>query len=456
MLIAFRFGNHRSFRDEQELSLLLPSSERSARTEIAAWSEGWRARLEPVAGIYGANASGKSNVVNAAIFMEEAVRNSYQRWEPGGGIPADPFLLGLEDGSKSSSYEMEIVSPDGVRYQYGFRLDVDRILEEWLYAYPTSRRQVLFERASGTAEEFHFGKHLPGRNRTIAELTRPNSLFVSAAASNKHELLGDLWQWFARRLRFVLPSNQESRHVFTLDMIEKSEWKEKVVALLRFADLGISDLEMVRPDSGGLAEDPMAALRASVMAVRRKLEWARGAAIDDVRQLRFRHASGGASHGVLIPFERESNGTRMWFSLMGPILQALNGGETLFVDELDASLHPHLSAEIVRMFQDPELNPKLAQLVFTTHDTTLLGNLLGEPVLRRGQVWFTEKDAEGASTLIPLSDFSPRKPENLERGYLQGRYGAVPFLDPALVAGIRPSEGEHERDDGTAAHRNDP
>jgi AAA15 family ATPase/GTPase len=126
--------------------------------------------------------------------------------------------------------------------------------------------------------------------------------------------------------------------------------------------------------------------------------------------------------------EEESNGTQKLFQLALPVLLALREGSVLVVDELESSLHPSLAQEIVILFNNPSKNPNNAQLIFSTHDTNLLGTILGEPVLRRDQVWLTEKDPEGGTVLYPLTDYKPRKSENLERGYLQGRYGAIPFL----------------------------
>lgn len=129
-----------------------------------------------------------------------------------------------------------------------------------------------------------------------------------------------------------------------------------------------------------------------------------------------------------MPLEEESKGTLTLFNLAPAVLSVLWTGGILVVDELEASLHPLLGLHIVRQFNDPARNPRNAQLLFTTHDTNLLGTTLGEPALRRDQIWLTEKDKEGASRIYPLTDYKPRKEENLERGYLQGRYGAIPFL----------------------------
>jgi AAA15 family ATPase/GTPase len=132
-----------------------------------------------------------------------------------------------------------------------------------------------------------------------------------------------------------------------------------------------------------------------------------------------------------LPLREESHGTRTFFNIALPMLQAFQEGGVLLVDELERSLHPSLARQIIRQFNDPSANPKNAQIIFTTHDTNLLGTTLGEAALRRDQVWLTEKDGEGATVLYPLTDYKPRKAENLERGYLQGRYGAIPFLSAA-------------------------
>jgi len=195
-----------------------------------------------------------------------------------------------------------------------------------------------------------------------------------------------------------------------LSMLATEEKKSALLDLLHLADLGIADLD--------LREE------------RRKSHYVfEAGAAPTVLELMHRSREGL----VPMPFERESRGTRAWVCLAGAMLWALEQGAVLLLDELDASLHPRLTLEMVRLFQDPDRNPRQAQLIFNTHDTTLLGTLLGEPALHRDQVWFVEKDREGATHLFPLTDFKPRKFENLERGYLQGRYGAIPFVSSQLL-----------------------
>lgn len=387
---------------------------RAGRTDLIQ-IEGLGVDLLRVAGIYGANAAGKSNVLDALQFMGEAVAASHRLWPPEGPIPREPFLLDAEHRSEPSFFEADIVV-EGVSYQYGFVLDDERILEEWLYAFPHGRRQVWFSRDAKAAEPFAFGKKLKGNNRVLARLTRPNCLFLSVAAGYNHEALLAVYRWFARKLRSATAQDRASWTTFQ-DFISQRERKEHeaaVLDLLQRADLGVTGFEVRREAPGRPPEEkPDLLVRSPDGSL-----WV----------FELKHKAGRAT--VALPLAKESRGTRAWLSLLGPMLEALESGSLLCVDELDASLHPRLAVEVVQIFQNPDLNPKGAQLLFNTHDTSLLGTLLGKPVLHRDQVWFVEKDATGASHVYPLTDFKPRKLENVERGYFHGRYGAIPFLPP--------------------------
>lgn len=380
-----------------------------------------------VAAIYGANAAGKSNVLAALDFLRDAVVRSHRLWKPEGPIPLEPFALG-STVSTPSRIEVDLFL-EGSLYEYGIELSSERVVREWLYAYPQRRRQLWFLRNANSEEEsFSFGKQLRGNNRTISELTRANSLFLSVAAANNHTQLAPLYRWFSDSLLFAGPDDWRFRVQYTTRLFSDGAKKTQLLTLLRKADLGIVDLEISRKPLNDRAREVLQLLASQDSSGEREI-----AVPENLPELRFRHSS---PHGATLSFEEESRGTRFWFALTGPILAALQTGSTLCVDELDASLHPHLSAEILRLFQDPESNPNNAQLVFTTHDTSLFGSLLGPTPLHRDQIWFVEKDKEGATKLYPLTDFRPRKEENVERGYLQGRYGAIPFID------LRPSAVE--------------
>jgi len=419
MLLRFRVSNFRSIKDEQELSMVASSLSGPMEALVHLEAEGLDALR--VAAIYGANAAGKSNVLEALRFMAAAVKGSHRQWRPEGPIPSEPFLLDEASAGAPSSFEADLLI-DGVRYRYGFKLDSKRILEEWLYAYPKRRERLWFLR---DAQAFVFGKSLRGNNQTIASLTRENSLFLSAAAENNHGMLSPIHSWCATQL--VFNNYSAYKELFSAKSFPPHR-KALTLALVKLADVGVDDIELkeIPSDKTAKVEKALAALVPEQEPPRLDFSaW---------RSIELRHASLAAKSGIALPPASESQGTLAWLSLAGPLLDVLEMGAVLCVDELDRSLHPRLALEVVRIFEDPIRNPKNAQLIFNTHDTTLLGNLLGGPALRRDQVWFVEKDSGGATHLYPLTDFKPRLDENLERGYLQGRYGAIPFIASTTFA----------------------
>jgi uncharacterized protein len=419
-LIEFRTQNHRSLRDEQVLSLVAASESHPGLIHPAGLDE----TLLSVAAIYGANASGKSNVLDALAFMARAVAYSQTVWQPDEGVQRQPNLLGA-DPSEPSMFAVQIMVT-GVRYEFGFAVTDDEVVEEWLKAWgETGRKQEWYSR---DRQSFDFGRNLSGENKAIEALTRPNSLFLSAAAQNNHPQLTPIYQWFSKRLRVVDFSGSTSRelrlrgsHGWWSQFSEKNllqTWlfpddidrrRKQVRSLLASSDLGIEDF-MVEDDRPSASRGHQA-----------------GASPRRPR-LTFAHESKSNSSRVWFDLEQESTGTQLLVSMLPYLLPILDEGGLLAIDELN-SLHPTLALAIVQLFQDPARNPRGAQLLFNTHESTLLGNLLGDPPpLGRDQVWLTEKDRDGATHLYPLTDFKPRPTENLQRGYLQGRYGAIPFI----------------------------
>jgi uncharacterized protein len=438
MLLTFRVANFRSIRDEQELSLvrhgrLLGESPDTSERPATRWDRG----ISPVAALYGSNASGKSNLLLAINRMVSAVRDSYAKWPSRDFVPHDPFLLDAVHRHEPSRFEVELLR-DEIRYQYGFELGPRQILREWLYAYPHGRRQVWYERDASAEEQWYFGKGLGGRNRVIAELTPPKALFLSAAGTSGHKRLEPIFHWLTRHFSLATSVNMRSRLIYTFEEVDKrDEVRAQLRRLLRHADLGIEDVQIRKK---ALSEEE----KQRIMRVAKALAgefgelgeeaFGEGLTADAWQKfstvVELQHQCGDGSPPVGLPFESESMGTQALVSLVGPVLQALRTNSVLLVDEVDTSLHPQLVAELVRLFQSPLSNPTQAQLVFSTHETQLLGTLMADtPVLDRDQVWFVEKDNAGATSVYPLTDFSPRRQENLERGYLQGRYGAVPFFD---------------------------
>jgi hypothetical protein len=415
VLIRFRVSNFKSIREEQELSLV--AAPLSEHRDSLIQTDLDDIRLLRAAAIYGANASGKSTLFEALTIMQVAVVDSQAQWKPDAEIPRTPFALDPAFATEPSLFAVDLIL-DGVRYEYGFVVDSEVVHREWLHAYPRGRRQEWFTRDRSAEGEYAFSRLLQGENRTISSLTRPNSLFLSAAAQNNHEMLSRVHAWFSRQL---LLADFPARSALASRVGERcrdAEYRAKVYAILQAADLGISGIEVVEeePDDSntlGRAFGKIFAFFSSNTG--------------DVRLIH--RGERGAT--VALPFSEESQGTRTLFALAGAIVETLAAGGTLVVDELDRSLHPQLAMSIVQLFNSPATNPDGAQLIFNTHDT----NLLDTDVLRRDQIWFTEKGNDGATRLFPLTDFRARKYENLERGYLQGRYGGVPSVRaPDLAA----------------------
>lgn len=419
MLLSFRAENARSFRDSTELSLVASVLAEQDVVRNIQVGGGKSVGVLPVAAIYGANASGKSNVLRALTDMRAAVLNSFRSWTPGGGTERWPFALDGASTETPTRFEIDLVLA-GVRHEYGFALDSDSVIEEWAIRYPRGRAAMIFRRVGG---EVKWGPSVAvAKSRAVSDLLRANALILSTAAAADHPDLIDLYQWFRRNLMIADSMNRDSRQIFSARMVADPGSKEKVTALLRAADLGLADVREI--------EAP-AEVRDRLQRVVRILRGDDESELPtDVEALAFSalefvHQGDGVT-ATFSPAD-ESDGTLVWLGLVGPVIDALERGLVLLVDELDTSLHPDLAARIVRLFQDPGTNPRRAQLVFNTHDASLLDDLDGARLLGRDQVWFAEKRG-GASVLYPLLDFGPRKGEAVSRRYLGGRYGGRPIL----------------------------
>ncbi|HEY0935944.1 MAG TPA: ATP-binding protein [Trebonia sp.] len=409
MLLSFRFANHRSFRDEQQLNLTPVYGDDGNPTRADAPS------AVPVVGIFGANASGKSNVVNALSYASDMVGRSDRDSEPGRGTRRLPFRLDPAVAAEPSSYAVDLLV-DGVRTTYGFSLDDTQILEEWLYSYPLRRRRVVFER---NREEFNWGEESRRSDvRKLTDIVAPTALFLSVAArfdsrsdggrDETAELLHSVFTWLWQRVsRDVHLLRYRDRNTSYVRWLEDPALRTSIVELLHGADVGLLDVFAKQPASN------------------------EGGFILDKGSVHFRHA--GAVDDVLFDVDEESSGTLRLLELTARAVPVLNEGGLFLVDEIDASLHPLLTASLVNLFQSSRASERGAQLMFTTHDATLLGSIDGEDVLRRDQVWFTSKREDGSSELFPLAEFKPRRQgENRQKRYLNGSYGAVPELSMRL------------------------
>jgi uncharacterized protein len=391
MLLRFEVANHRSILNPVELSMIAVDEDRPAARAFERLSE----RVLTVAGIYGPNASGKSNVLDALHWLSMAVADSLRRWDQ--AVPTDPFKFGRGPESPSV-YDTELMV-GGVRYAYHLEATGSAVHYETLSSYPERRRRVLFERED---LEIGFRRGL-GALAGTRELLTPTTLALSAAMRFEDEEVQPFGRYLARIWGRGMRRRRRLTDIEVTDTDDifhdpnASQEKETALALLRFADIGVEDVE------AGEFED---------------------ASGDTLPYLRLIHRA----RDERLPFEmrQESAGTRAWFNVIGPIISVLRSGEIMLFDEIDASLHPKLSARLLELFQDPQTNPRGAQLIFTTHDTSLLNHL------NRDEVWLTEKGDDGATTLTALAEYGGdkvRRSLNLEKAYLQGRFGAVPELD---------------------------
>lgn len=436
MLLRFRVRNYASLRDEQELSLVAAESPGLHEGD----SHVVDATALPVAAIYGSNASGKSNIIKAFNFGLETIRDSHQRWLPDEPIPRWPFRLDGHSANEPSTFVFEFVV-EGVRYEYGFALNDRLILEEWLYTWPRGKRQRLFTRRKS---ELEFGRQLGGNKAAIRELVRSNSLFLSAAAANNHDLLGRISQFFGSgqmRVHERVEHQRARERRFNRVALHATQ-DAQLMDLIRYADLGIvgtvehtprADVdelgELLEQELGGsaqmLSDDKvMARVLEQVHATRRAtVTWL--------------HEAGPEAGAVSLPAVWESYGTVEWMFLVSNALAMLRVGGTLLVDDLGGDLHPTLVAQLVKLFLERETNPRGAQLIFNTHDVTLLWRG-SEARLHRDQVWFTTKSRDGATTLYPLTDFRARDGVDDFMGrYLHGRYEAIPFFEERLLDALR-------------------
>lgn len=445
MLLRFGVENHRSIRSYQEISLVASTLKDVESGLIvpdgveAESSQRKALRVLPVLALYGANASGKTTLLDALQFFASGIVSSHDR-TAGRTVPFKPFLLDDESRKKAARYDADIVI-DGVRYHYGYSITRDRIESEWLYSFPIAGarrvRTVLFTRDAEAEEEFHFGKSLKGENKVISKLVRPNSLYLSAAAQNSHPQLSAIFNFFAEK---VTNRVQENSDVMLPDQLlayfgEDEALRKRAVSFLAAADTGIVGLDFSKVP---VDEKSLALISEFERLLSNHLD---GAEINMPRKTErakvgFKHL-GAVGKKYPIEMDRESAGTIALLGLLGPVLKRLAEGGVLVIDELNSTLHPLVSREVIRLFSDPKSNPGKAQLLFSTHDT----NLLAGGLLRRDQIWFAEKDGEGATHAYSLSEIKVRGADNFEVGYLQGRFGAIPFF------GMGDAFLEHPRDE---------
>jgi AAA15 family ATPase/GTPase len=415
MLITFVVGNFRSFLEPQTLSLVaanIVSQDRSL-DENNVTMIGESTRVLKSAGVYGANASGKSNLVNALSFMRRFVLNSSKDSQATEPIEAQPFRLRLDSLRSPSLLEVAFLA-EGVMYRYGFEINSERVVKEWLYHVPGKIEANLFVRENGTIT---LSRQFRKEGKALVERTRRNALFLSVAAQFNGPIAQTVVRWFQDL--GIIPDVSSSLRDYSADQLNSPEHRQSILAFVRGLDLGISDVTAEERD---LSLDPNwpEELRSAIL----KLPDGKDTVVNTTHPV---YDSAGNSVGT-VDFnldQQESNGTRKLFALSGPILSVLRGGEVLVIDEIDTHLHALVTQAIVDLFNSTSTNPHGAQLIFTTHDV----KLMNRRKLRRDQIWFASKNRSGATRLISLVEYKLRNDASYDKDYLGGRFGAIPFID---------------------------
>jgi AAA15 family ATPase/GTPase len=422
MMLAFRAENVRSFRDAIDFSLMASALSEPDVPRVLPWRKDGRrpVRVLPAAGVFGANASGKSNLLKALHDMSSLVQNSFRMSDRTGKIDREYFKLDPSAIKRPSKYELDLIL-DGVRHEYGFVIDDTHVLEEWAYRFPHGKAATIFHRKE---EKLDLGAGNKPIGRAAEAILRPNVLYLSAAGAAEHPDLFPLYEWFGQNLIMVEASTRAQRWTATAELLANEVSSKYVLSLLHAADLGITDARVRRPDPQ-MIERFHKAFR---ILMGREEDSDAGELNFDFAEMGLMLSHRGSQGDVELDVQNESLGTLVWFGIIGPMAAALAAGTVLLVDEIEASLHPTLVSELVRTFQRPYSNPNGAQLIFNSHEATFLGDSSGNRVIGRDQVWFVEKHNDGSSHLYPLTDLNPRKEEAVGRRYLSGRYGATPIV----------------------------
>lgn len=402
MILEFSVTNFLSFKDKITLSMLANQTSGLDDNYIICND---RKILKTVA-IYGANASGKSNLFKVLTNVIVMLSNS-NNFRPDVKLPIIPFMFDKKAKDKPSEFEIKFITKN-VRYVYGFIADKNKIYEEYLYYYPNGREAKIFDRTS--TSNYSFPQKDESTLKDIAKRNSENKFFLATATNWNYEKTKDAYEFLTKGIGTCF--NLQDLKNISFKFYEKNANDLKTFALdfLKKADLSIEDYKISKIN---IPKEAMINIPEVLKESMPKDLFA--------YKVEFKH---NKSENYLL-FDEESMGTQILFCFIPFMMEALQNNKVLIIDELDKSMHPFVVEMIVQMFNDKDINKNGAQLIFNTHDT----NLLDLNILRRDQIWFTEKNSEdGSSDLYSLSDFSVRKDENFGRNYLLGRYGAVPFI----------------------------
>lgn len=431
MLIQFTVGNYKSFKDNVTFSMVaanLVSQDKSLDANNI-FEAGNKIKLLKSAAIYGANASGKSNLIQALKFMRGFVLNSSRETQAKDSIPVEPFRLSTETEDAPSFFEVVFLL-EGKKYRYGFEADGERVHSEWLFHTPANKEAKLFSREGDKftrTAAFREGKD-------IDERTRDNALFLSVVAQFNGWISQSVLIWFFS-LHIASGLKDISVPYDTASEIESGVLREHVLSFIKQRDLGIEDIKVERVPYG---ESSFIKSMENDALKKAFLETYGDTSDTTVKTVHKKFSDDGKTFSY-VNFDIENNeseGTKKLLAFAASFCTACSRGQTLIIDELDARLHPLITLSIIRFFNSKETNPKNAQLIFTTHDTNLLSN----KNFRRDQIWFTEKNKYGATDLYSLAEYKVRNDASYEKDYIAGRYGAIPFIGDLKVLEIAPDD----------------
>lgn len=414
MLIDFRVKNFRSIKKEQTFSMIASSEKELGVTHLISLNHNEFSLLKSTA-IYGANASGKSNLLKALKMMQGIVLGSAQG-QRGDIFSIEAFLFD-QSFNEPTEFEISFINEE-TRYQYGFSLTKEQILDEWLFAYPNEKEQKWFVREYDEAMKKHkwdFGNEfsaLEEERQMLKKATRDNALFLSLAIQLNNTQLQPVFDWFSKKLKIAGVDGWNS--VFTEESCENEEFKRKILKFLKQVDFDIENVEIKNKEVNihFSREVPPEVKRVIIEDTKR-----------EVRSVRAFHLEQNSESLIPLDFKDESDGTQRFFALIGPWIDSLERGNVLVIDELHSKLHPLISRFLIKLFHKG--NSSGAQLIFTTHDTSILD----QNILRQDQIWLCEKRNQ-ETLLYPLSDFdlSDRVDIDLQKWYLSGRFGGLPSI----------------------------
>lgn len=396
MLLEFSFANFLSFRDKTTFSMVAtPLRDKNVPNGDCTFplDDESKLVLTKTAVVFGANASGKSNLVKAMAFYKWFILNSAKDIQAGEQIQVECFALSSVNAAEPSMFEA-VIWIDGASYRYGFEVAKAGVSSEWLYVKSGKKRskeiELLYREDAKCTIHPRMGiaKELAGKN-----MLRSNALLLSLAGQFNDPVAVAIMKWLVDTTIITSGADKEIWDA-AVRSLDDPDTRRKIVDFSRYADLGIEDI--TKSEAGVLSAHT-------------------------------RYDENGKPEGTvnLSMAASESEGTVKYFSLAHPIIDALENGKRLVIDEFGAKLHTLLLERIISLFNSAESNSVNAQLVATLHDT----NLLSSKLLRRDQIWFTQKDGFGASSLYALSDYKVRNDASYEKDYLLGKYGATPIID---------------------------